>query len=423
MGKEATIGLAVILILLITLGVVLVRRLNGSTDPAAASPAEANDEGSSQAGSTAGDDAQSEPSAATPRKLTILTGEPASSETPRLRPVPVNRFAVAADGEGESAGTGDDVGRVPPPLPPSRSAPGWTHRGGDYDGGVHQLDAPQIRQLPSARVAGSAGGNEPYDPLEDQAAQTAAADTDQVGQMPGRLRSLGPPQHMPRQPGASGYGDRNSGGYSSDASSAEQTPAWGQTSPYSSAARPRQTPPPAGHDAGFGPPRSTADVRNADGQYQVQPNDNYWVISQRLYGSGAYFKALAEHNGGKVPREDQLDVGDVIYTPSVPELEKAYPELCPKPSRRETVRSRASLVSARTPYRGGRIYVVEEGDTLFDVARHLLGKASRWVEIYQLNRDLIGDDPSYINAGMELVVPEDEPAERVTQRPRPSYRP
>jgi hypothetical protein len=52
-----------------------------------------------------------------------------------------------------------------------------------------------------------------------------------------------------------------------------------------------------------------------------------------------------------------------------------------------------------------------------------LGKASRWVEIYQLNRDLVGDDPGYISSGMQLVVPEDEPAARVTQRPRPLYRP
>jgi len=426
MGKEATIGLAVILILLITFGVVLVRRMSGSTDPAAASSAEPSDGGLSQAADDpAGNDAKGEPSAAPSGKLTILATEPASSETPRLRPAPVGQSTAASDEDTDTEDTGADFAQVPPPMMSNPPARGWTNRGGRYDGSVQQTEASQVREPRPLGVAGSSRDGQPHDPLEDRAGQTAVADTAQVGQMPGRLRSLGPPQRTARQPGAGGYDYRDSGGYPSDVSAARQSPAWRQTSPYTSAAQHQQGPTSRfpENDAGFGSPRGTGDLRNADGEYQVQPNDNYWVISQRLYGSGGYFKALAEHNRGRVPREDRLDVGEVISAPSVLELEKAYPDLCPKPSRRETVRSRGSLVSTRTPYAGGRVYVVEEGDTLFDIARHLLGKASRWVEIYQLNRDLVGDDPSYINSGMQLVVPEDEPAERVTRRPRPPYQP
>ena len=39
-----------------------------------------------------------------------------------------------------------------------------------------------------------------------------------------------------------------------------------------------------------------------------------------------------------------------------------------------------------------------EGDTLFNIARYELGKASRWVEIYEFNRDLLGKDFNYHNA-------------------------
>ncbi len=74
----------------------------------------------------------------------------------------------------------------------------------------------------------------------------------------------------------------------------------------------------------------------AGGSYEVQPNDNYWLISQKVYGSGAYFKALAEHNRGKVAQRDKLRVGDRISTPTIAQLEQTYPELCPKPSRRES---------------------------------------------------------------------------------------
>ena len=51
------------------------------------------------------------------------------------------------------------------------------------------------------------------------------------------------------------------------------------------------------------------------------------------------------------------------------------------------------------------VYVVEEGDTLFDIARYELGKASRWADIYNLNRDVLGKDYNYLTPGMQLVLP------------------
>jgi len=157
------------------------------------------------------------------------------------------------------------------------------------------------------------------------------------------------------------------------------------------------------------------------GKYEVQPNDNYWVISKRVYGTGAYFKALAEHNRQLVPQEDRLEVGQIISAPTISQLEETHPGLCPAPSRRETVRNRASFTKLRSPYVTGRTYIVEEGDTLFDIARYELGKASRWVEIYQLNRDLVGNDFDYLTPGLQLVLPGDGPAEKVTRRPGSVY--
>jgi nucleoid-associated protein YgaU len=67
---------------------------------------------------------------------------------------------------------------------------------------------------------------------------------------------------------------------------------------------------------------------------------------------------------------------------------------------------------------------VAEGDTLFDIARAELGKASRWAEIYELNRDQLGEDFNYLAPGMQLVMPPrgDRP-ESITTRPsRDAYR-
>ena len=44
-------------------------------------------------------------------------------------------------------------------------------------------------------------------------------------------------------------------------------------------------------------------------------------------------------------------------------------------------------------------YVVKSGDSLSNIAKALLGDASRWPEIYELNKDVIGDNPNLIKPG------------------------
>jgi nucleoid-associated protein YgaU len=51
------------------------------------------------------------------------------------------------------------------------------------------------------------------------------------------------------------------------------------------------------------------------------------------------------------------------------------------------------------------VYTVTEGDTLFEIARHELGKPARWAEIYELNREVLGDDTDFLRPGTELILP------------------
>jgi nucleoid-associated protein YgaU len=145
----------------------------------------------------------------------------------------------------------------------------------------------------------------------------------------------------------------------------------------------------------------------------VQQNENYWAISQKLYGTGDYYRALAEANAAKYPREDRLQPGDVIAAPPAAELARLYPTLVPKRS----PPARPEVIPAADTRPGGRVYVVQQGDTLYDIARYQLGKASRWAEVYELNRDQIGQQYDNLPAGMQLVLPEASRAGRVTQYP------
>lgn len=152
--------------------------------------------------------------------------------------------------------------------------------------------------------------------------------------------------------------------------------------------------------------------------YRVQPNESYWVISQKVYGTGAYFKALAEHNRDRYPRPDQIMVGDLVSVPSTATLAQAYPDLCPRPRHQRPAGSEGIMRNASTQHHaaGGRSYKVREGDTLFDIARYELGKASRWAEIYELNRNHLGEDFDYLAPGTELILPATGPTDPLTTR-------
>ena len=70
---------------------------------------------------------------------------------------------------------------------------------------------------------------------------------------------------------------------------------------------------------------------------------------------------------------------------------------------------------------GSNVYVVEQGDTLFDIARYELGKASRWAEIYDLNRDVLGEDFDHLSPGTELTLPAKQGADSFTRQDDSRY--
>ena len=160
------------------------------------------------------------------------------------------------------------------------------------------------------------------------------------------------------------------------------------------------------------------------GTYVVQPNDNYWRICEKLYGTGAYFRALAQHNRAKIPDEHNLQLGDVVSAPDASELHKAYPDLCPEPVHLDAAQRRSLAGARQTPTGAGRVYVVQEGDNLFDIARCELGKPTRWTEIVDLNREALGPglaDLNYLTPGMKLILPNEQPAGQLSRRPGSLY--
>jgi len=310
-------------------------------------------------------------------------------------------FASASEGDGGSpAAKRRDAGQNPfaqvPPLPPATF--------------VSSGRASPVQLADRAQAGSPDAANPPRD--------LSVATTAPGGTVP-------PP--LP----AAGYGDLSSG---SSAPAATAQPAsvpgyYGAQGAPSAAANPAGLPPAYGSGSAAAGGGTTAGAfsspyggSGAPHTYTVQPNDSYWKISEKVYGTGAYFQALAEQNRKKVPDENRLRPGDTISIPPLGELEKKYADLCPKPSHRDTTRRQLATVSTISPASqvgGGRVYVVQEGDNLYDIARWELGKVTRWPEIYDLNRDALGNDPDHLTPGMRLILPGDHPGgmNKVADRP------
>ena len=52
-----------------------------------------------------------------------------------------------------------------------------------------------------------------------------------------------------------------------------------------------------------------------------------------------------------------------------------------------------------------RNYVVQSGDTLFSIAEQVYGNGSKYLQIFEANRDLL-DSPDHILPGQDLTIPE-----------------
>ncbi|NLG27257.1 MAG: LysM peptidoglycan-binding domain-containing protein, partial [Chloroflexi bacterium] len=70
-----------------------------------------------------------------------------------------------------------------------------------------------------------------------------------------------------------------------------------------------------------------------------------------------------------------------------------------------TVTSTVTGVAA-TVAKAKRTYTVKGGDSLSVIAKSELGSGARWPGIYELNKQLIGNNPDLIHPGQVLEIPE-----------------
>jgi nucleoid-associated protein YgaU len=432
LGKEAKIGVAVILLLLGTFAaVVVVRMSKGDSDDKQL--ASADHDGKKHKQPAAKDDPLFGDVSAKSfghQPTIVPPAKGGSAALPGSIDSKLDKWKLPSErNESKRAESRYGAPMAPPSMPPSFAPdPPKPVRGNRY-GSAANDSLPGLEPEKPSRF-GKGANNLPPPPLDvkkrpahsDSVAPVTTREGFERGESSGFADAGGPPigrrEKSRYEPSAALMApepprekpSHNGGGNRSFASSSR--------SQYDDDVDGTSAPPPYERERPhrYGSPSYGNQPLRHDGKYEVEPGDSFWTISEKLYGTRGYYKALAEQNRGKVGNVDRLTPGDVILTPSVAQLERAYPELCPKPGRRETQEARTMNVSGRGSYRGGRTYTVSEGDTLFNIARYELGKASRWVELYDLNREVLGKDFNYLTPGMKLVLPDNEKTEVLTRR-------
>jgi nucleoid-associated protein YgaU len=148
----------------------------------------------------------------------------------------------------------------------------------------------------------------------------------------------------------------------------------------------------------------------ADGErtsVEIRPGDSFWLISERAYGTGAYFKALYRFHEASIAEPDRLPVGQSLEIPSLETLRELFPEDVPSDT--------SSTEVARL-----RTYRTKRGDTALSVAQAELGDASRWTEVFRLNQRAVAAPDAFLPEHYELKLP---PAPMMAAAPAESGRP
>lgn len=124
--------------------------------------------------------------------------------------------------------------------------------------------------------------------------------------------------------------------------------------------------------------------------HRVQPGESFSSISMSYYGSEKYARFLIASNPA-IGDPRSLQIGAVIQIPSLPS---------------STTPARLAAVSPPAAAKGAaKTYRVRSGDSFYAIARDVLGDASRWNELFNLNKDLVGGDARKLKVGQVLRLP------------------
>lgn len=154
--------------------------------------------------------------------------------------------------------------------------------------------------------------------------------------------------------------------------------------------------------------------------YTVKPDETYWSISKKIYGSIRFFQALEEHNRSRISSAKRLRPGMKVLVPEEKILLARYSQIIPGAGKSsDSDQSEQGHQGLFFTPSGQPMFRIGEEDTLSDIAHKHLGRTTRWVEIFSLNRDRV-KTPDRLKIGTVLRLPRD--ASRIALAPEATIR-
>lgn len=103
-------------------------------------------------------------------------------------------------------------------------------------------------------------------------------------------------------------------------------------------------------------------------------------------------------------------VGDLFFSLSLKEyrfisvnkIDTSKDKAATKPVTTSPAKTRPE---ASKPATAGKVYTVVKGDSLWKIAQRHLGSGSKWREIYDKNKTVVGGNPNLIKPGQKLTLP------------------
>ena len=132
-------------------------------------------------------------------------------------------------------------------------------------------------------------------------------------------------------------------------------------------------------------------------EYTIQAGDTLSEIASRFLGHASAWHEIHEANRDVLPDPENIPAGQRIRIPGLAKDDRTIPNAAAVQPR----------LATNTKSRDQRYetYVVQEGDTLIEIARQKYGRAARFVDILDANQNQLRDGRD-LRAGMVIRLPQ-----------------
>ncbi len=138
----------------------------------------------------------------------------------------------------------------------------------------------------------------------------------------------------------------------------------------------------------------TAKSSSQNEVYVVQAGDSSWKLAEKFFGDGEMYPLIESANS--LEHDSYLEIGMELVVPKLQAEGSGQHAMAAMPWEAGVMISESRNAI--------NYHVVEVGESLWSIAAEELGDSERWVEIYEMNKLVIGSNPDLIYKYQILVV-------------------